>query len=230
MKNLGNVVEGKDIANVETINKVSGNGSTLVKAPIGTIVIWSGTVDDIPTGWHLCDGTNGTPDLRDKFVLGAGSSHDVGDSGGEEAHTLSVDEMPSHSHSYNVGMNTSISTDDGLTPLIMVDSSTNENGIHFTGGSQPHNNMPPYYTLCYIMKLTADETDCGDVYSTEEIKIGTWIDGKPLYRKVIEFTYPNSKNGTKIYTIPAVTVRRMYGGILDGNTASPLFSPRNSWR
>jgi hypothetical protein len=45
----------------------------------GMILIWSGTVITIPDGWHLCDGTEGTPDLRDKFIVGAGDSYDPGD-------------------------------------------------------------------------------------------------------------------------------------------------------
>lgn len=79
-----------------------GSDSYLVKAPIGTIVIWSGTADNIPTGWQLCDGTNGTPDLRDKFVLGAGTTHNVGETGGNEEVTLTVEQMPKHNHTYGV--------------------------------------------------------------------------------------------------------------------------------
>ena len=61
--------------------------------------MWSGAVDAIPTGWALCDGQNGTPDLRDRFIVGAGGSYDVGDTGGAESVTLTVDQMPQHSHS-----------------------------------------------------------------------------------------------------------------------------------
>src|SRR3989338_5938906 len=52
--------------------------------PTGVIVMWSGSVDSIPSGWSLCDGTNGTPDLRDRFVMGAGSSLEIGVTGGTE--------------------------------------------------------------------------------------------------------------------------------------------------
>ena len=67
--------------------------------PPGAILMWSGAVDAIPTGWALCDGQNGTPDLRDRFIVGAGGSYDVGDTGGAESVTLTVDQMPQHSHS-----------------------------------------------------------------------------------------------------------------------------------
>src|SRR5690625_782038 len=53
-----------------------------VEVPGGIIVMWSGTHTDIPSGWLLCDGTNGTPDLRDRFILGATSESDIGDTGG----------------------------------------------------------------------------------------------------------------------------------------------------
>jgi microcystin-dependent protein len=70
--------------------------------PSGTIVMWSGTIDSIPTGWKLCDGSNGTPDLSGKFIVGYDSSNidynSVGKTGGLEEVTLSIDELPSHTH------------------------------------------------------------------------------------------------------------------------------------
>ena len=50
--------------------------------PVGGIIMWSGTIAAIPTGWALCNGSNGTPDLRDRFVIGAGSTYAVGATGG----------------------------------------------------------------------------------------------------------------------------------------------------
>ena len=60
-------------------------------------MMWSGSIADIPTGWQLCDGTNGTPDLRDRFVIGAGSNdYAVGTTGGYTDTTL-----PSHAHNWS---------------------------------------------------------------------------------------------------------------------------------
>ena len=66
--------------------------------PVGTIVPYYGSLSKIPDGWHLCDGTAGTPNLKDRFLVGAGASYGLGATGGEAKHTLSIDEMPSHNH------------------------------------------------------------------------------------------------------------------------------------
>lgn len=87
--------------------------------PIGAIILWSGAVESIPVGWALCDGNNSTPDLRDRFVVGAGNSYAPGSTGGSNTHThaattplsgghdhglivnyheLTIAEMPAHTH------------------------------------------------------------------------------------------------------------------------------------
>ena len=60
--------------------------------------MWSGSINDIPVGWALCDGSNGTPDLRDRFIVGAGGSYNVGNTGGSNTVTLTTSQIPSHSH------------------------------------------------------------------------------------------------------------------------------------
>jgi len=127
--------------------------------PIGSIVIWSGTVASIPAGWQLCDGTNGTPDLRDRFVVGARQDEggvaktNISDSftqtGGEAYHALTIDEMPAHSHTYNEP--TFFSRYDGhSSPLCTGTQVSNTSNV---GSGQPHNILPPYYALCFIMKI-----------------------------------------------------------------------------
>lgn len=129
--------------------------------PTGVIVSYSGTV--APFGWAICDGTNGTPDLRAKFIIGAGqgetplSDRPFGSQGGVERVTLSINEMPSHNHSVSI-FNTIINDDNitgggsdtrryvGDTALSTITSNDKGNG-------QSHENMPPYYALTYIMKL-----------------------------------------------------------------------------
>ena len=68
--------------------------------PIGSILTYKGSLDDIPENWALCDGKNGTPDLRDKFIAGAGSTYALGDTGGENEVRLEADQNVSHYHSF----------------------------------------------------------------------------------------------------------------------------------
>lgn len=79
--------------------------------PPGGIIMWSGSVASIPNDWALCDGTNGTPDLRGLFVVGAGGTYAVGDTGGLNDVTLAEANIPAHSHaasSANGGAHTPI--------------------------------------------------------------------------------------------------------------------------
>lgn len=132
--------------------------STTSAIPTGGIIIWSGAANAVPDGWALCDGNNGTPDLRDKFVLCAGTSHAVGSTGGSEEVTLTVEQMPEHKHIKQAddvlsrsggGTSGGYIRDTSATGFFVTVRATNVS----VGGSQPHSNMPPYYTLAYIMKL-----------------------------------------------------------------------------
>ena len=114
--------------------------------PSGIIVAWSGNESNIPSGWVLCNGQNNTPDLRGRFILGVSDSHAVNSTGGEETHTLSINEMPSYNHLNATAGNSGAGLETG------VGSIANGYPTTSTGGNQPHNNMPPYYALCYIMK------------------------------------------------------------------------------
>ena len=78
---------------------VDGQHASALGVPSGVICMWSGTNANIPSGWYLCDGTNGTPDLRDRFIVGSGSSYTTGNTGGAASVTLTTAQMPSHTHS-----------------------------------------------------------------------------------------------------------------------------------
>lgn len=136
--------------------------------PTGGIVMWSGSVATIPSGWFLCDGTNGTPDLRNRFVVGAGGAYGVGDTGGVAEVTLTEAQMPAHSHtgSTNSAGNHTHSVARGApggegaaNGTTGSSFDTGVGGAHShsltinnTGGGQAHENRPPYYALCFIMK------------------------------------------------------------------------------
>ncbi len=67
--------------------------------PPGVVIMWSGTLGSIPSGWALCDGSNGTPDLRSRFVAGAASSNELGSVVGANSLVLSSNQLPAHTHS-----------------------------------------------------------------------------------------------------------------------------------
>ena len=118
--------------------------------PAGTIVIWSGASTEIPEEWALCDGTNGTPDLRGRFILGESNNHPVGESGGSEEVTLTVKQLPAHR--FEPILTNAVGKENSTLACGNGVQSSRFNGAYL-GNNQPHPNMPPYYTLCYIMKL-----------------------------------------------------------------------------
>ena len=106
------------ISNLQAATKQYVDDSEARIIPRGIISMWSGSLQTIPNGWHLCDGTNGTPNLIDRFIVGAGSSYSTGQTGGSNSavtddagshnhsgattsHQLTVDELPAHSHTIN---------------------------------------------------------------------------------------------------------------------------------
>jgi len=117
-------------------------------AKSGFIILWSGSIASIPSGWVLCNGSASTPDLRDRFVVGAGTTYAVGNTGGEATHTLSVSELAIHSHHVLIG------TLDAASGSVKYSASGSN--IDYTSGNagsgSAHENRPPYYALAYIMK------------------------------------------------------------------------------
>ena len=141
------------------------NGSALSFASVeafvsGMILIWSGAANAIPSGWVLCNGSNSTPDLRGKFVVGyhdSNGDYDVGDTGGAETVTLTTNEMPAHTHTATTkGSSGSHSwTQFGAGRNDWNYPGENSRGsatTASTGGGAAHENRPPFYALCYIMK------------------------------------------------------------------------------
>jgi hypothetical protein len=153
---------GTNTTQIATTAFVLANG-----IPSGSIVMWSGSIGSIPTGWLLCNGSSGTPDLRDRFIVGAGSTYAVAATGGNANATLvshshtansSVSD-PGHNHTaqganFNFGyaqgsdaINRSTQTTSTATTGITVATS-----ISTEGSSATNANLPPYYALAYIMK------------------------------------------------------------------------------
>ena len=150
--------------------------------PVGTIVAYAGV--NVPDEWLVCDGTpyrkadypalaamlgaTGTggefmvPDLRGRFLMGASDTHPPASTGGEEAHTLTVDEMPSHSHpvvgpgSWEQGAGiwgSNVGAGSGWSTVSSYQSGAlGRLEAASAGGGHPHNNLPPFYTVVYIIK------------------------------------------------------------------------------
>jgi len=108
----------------------------------GMVILWYGPVVDIPNGWLLCDGTNGTPNLRDRFLVGSGNTYAQNDSDGNVSHEHSFNTFP-HVHEFAVG--TGLAYND--EPYERISSSEIDSGI-----TDPENNLPLYHALCYLMK------------------------------------------------------------------------------
>lgn len=200
----GTTISSSEVnANFDTlftaVNTLASNGSAI---PTGAIIMWSGAVGDIPSGWALCDGASGRPDLRGRFIVGAGGTYNPGNIGGSDtcSHTHSVPShyhgkgnmqitsSGSHTHYYwdlqhhgiygtnpqdtgaaavlqggtSVGLWQSYRTSEASTHTHANSSFSgnvgNTGGVNgdssmTTGGASSTENRPPYYALCFIIKL-----------------------------------------------------------------------------
>ncbi len=107
----------------------------------GMIILWSGSIASIPTGFALCNGSNGTPDLRNNFVVGAGDTYPVDQQGGTDVHSHSSD--ATHTHTIPAGTDIAAGFD-------YANQSDAPSKPDPTGNA---GTIPPYYALAYIMKL-----------------------------------------------------------------------------
>jgi len=157
--------------------------------PIGGIIMWSGEVAAIPEHWALCDGSNGTPDLRDRMVVGAGTTYTPGDTGGSATqashtghgtHGLHANH-PTHdphshsnegSHDHTSHANRNDLVNGGSSSALINTNNHDSDGLHnhdahSHDGHSTHTahssdgqisahgtNLPPYYALAYIMRVT----------------------------------------------------------------------------
>jgi len=116
--------------------------SSVLSLALGIITAWSGAIGNIPPGWHLCDGTAGTPDLRDRFIPAAGPTFSVGESGGAATHDHAFT-GDGHVHSIPGGVEIDSGTD--------YDNTTASGSA--TGTTDASSSLPKYYALAYIQYL-----------------------------------------------------------------------------
>jgi hypothetical protein len=169
---INNAVIGGSTAAAGTFTNLTATGTVTGIFPSGLIALWSGSIASIPTGWYLCNGSNGTPDLRDRFIVGAGSTYAVAATGGSKdaivvSHTHTATSSvtdPGHTHSYG-GRNPSVNiayagtggdpyfaTTQNLTTASSQTGVSVSTSVASSGSSGTDANLPPYYALAYIMK------------------------------------------------------------------------------
>tara|TARA_R110000824_G_scaffold347748_2_gene534514 strand:- start:17418 stop:18155 length:738 start_codon:yes stop_codon:yes gene_type:complete len=178
-----NILDGvtATAAEINTLDGIAPAGAGFGFIPSGGIILWSGAVASVPTGWFLCDGANDTPDLRNRFVVGAGSTYAVNDTGGADTVALTAAQMPAHGHTFsgtttNSGAHTHTTQDyasgGGTSRIANLGTNGNIAGAGSPGLSEAgsahthafsgttasvgsgaaHENRPPYLALAYIMK------------------------------------------------------------------------------
>lgn len=169
--------EGKAKTTDSTIASTKSDleASILKAVPIGTIVMWATSTP--PEGWLLCNGKEvsrtaylelfkvlGTsvgaagsssfkiPDLSGRFPLGTSNSHNLHSTGGEETHTLTVDEMPAHDHGVGGNIVQRGPGSNAFRELAGNYPGNSNPSSQRQGGGQPHNNMPPFYGINFIIR------------------------------------------------------------------------------
>ena len=256
------------------------NGDLVEFLPIGTILPYSSI--NVPRGYMICDGRelsrtdysdlfdvigtnygvgNGSttfniPNLTGRVPVGINSAdstfENLGNSGGEKTHTLTTNEMPSHTHIPTWQSNCPPWLQAGGYGQISPSASGGANkanignlSINNTGGGQAHNNLQPYVVITYIIKVASGTADVPDsititnsdvlqinqnknditgltsktnnlsTYSSNEINTGaTWIDGKPIYRKVVNTGQMPSNTTSKFVATGisgTINVIKLYG-------------------
>jgi microcystin-dependent protein len=152
----GGVTVTGSVTNNGTVSATAFVGNGVI--PIGGIIMWSGSISSIPTGWALCNGLNGTPNLTNRFVLAASLTVAPGSTGGAATHTLTAAEMPSHSHNVN-HWTYSIRRATNPDGTYNIDQVTNAPSLstkwttETNGSGTAFSTMPPYYALAYIIRV-----------------------------------------------------------------------------
>lgn len=175
----------KTARNINLIGGVSGSGSfdgsgnldiattvNVTSFKTGMILLWSGSTASIPSGWVLCNGSNNTPNLTNRFIIGAGSSYAVGATGGSadavvvaHSHGASASSDGTHSHSQTIYNGGGAETSSGNVFASSGNYHRPGTGTTSSAGAHSHviyvasagvsgtgANIPPYYALAYIMK------------------------------------------------------------------------------
>ena len=234
---------------------INGGGSGGGAEPVGTIVAWAGSVANIPSEYQLCDGGVAStsalqaitganvPDLRDRFIIGAGSGYSVDATGGSAdaivvSHTHGVTD-PGHIH--NVAYSNSDSGDGvleesgtGFNGYEPTESATTGISINSAGSSGTNANLPPYYALCYIIKHTATASITGIGSTGNGITIQD--EGNPLSTDALILNFVGAGvTATGTGSTKTITINGGGGGgatdkIEEGNTSAEVIDTGSDGR
>jgi microcystin-dependent protein len=253
---------------VGDINVTGGyriNGNQMIDAiPVGTVISY--TNETLPSGWLKCDGSEllrsnypdlfsvlGTkyggsattfklPDMRSRTIIGSGQNRSIGDTGGSETHTLTIDEIPAHSHRVFNSQSTSALEYSATNKkdILIGDrggqyeqtNADNTNYIESTGGTQPHSIMPPFIVCNYIIKAIPNitmfgtpfnhwtRTDNNITYTTGNVGIGIT---NPIATLHVQGTI--TATGTKNFTIdhPVKMNHKLIHASIEGPRADLIY-------
>lgn len=240
-------------------NNFSGGGGVSGDTlPIGSMMPYGNSIP--PTNWLVCDGravsreeyaelfsviginygagdgstTFNLPNKQGRVSIGLNTSdtdfNTIGKTGGEKEHTLTIDEMPSHTH--QIATNDDTSNEWWGVQVENIPKSFNNFYSSSSGGNLPHNILQPYEVDQWIIKAfqSGGSEETKTAYSTEEQIIGTWTDGKPLYRMVFIATTTEDMeaSATTIATLPLNTRVRKFDICLTNETSGASTSG-NTW-
>jgi microcystin-dependent protein/cytoskeletal protein CcmA (bactofilin family) len=156
----GNVVTiTPDIS--DNSNKVATTAFVHNVMPTGAIIMWAGSINSIPSGWALCDGSNGTPDLRDRFIVGAGTAN-IGTTGGSATTTLTQAMLPPHIHSVSLTGNTNAGgTHSHIASVTETAHTHTYDRATLNSAAFNYNNAYPQNGTAYTYSLTNTSTTTG---------------------------------------------------------------------
>lgn len=183
VNSLIKALEDKVSANSSKISAVDSKIDKVM--PVGSIIMWSGST--VPENWALCNGNNGTPDLRDKFIVGSGNAYNIGATGGANSVTLTVDNMPKHSHEKGtMRIKGSIkSTDNNGEVFTHIDGSTTSGAMKLIyGGESPYGYFSSTQKGGVYDGIEFDtnlNNGAGWTGSTSEVGSGTAHENRPPY-------------------------------------------------
>jgi len=142
------------------------NADIPLSHPIGSIVMWSGILKEIPDGWFLCDGTEGTPNLTTRFIRGSRDTFDPGGTGGTDTHTLVEAELPSHTHTVSdpthihtagdrsgaPGSTAGVPSGRSIVNSHNMQPNVSGLSINNSGSDSSHENRPAFFELAFIFR------------------------------------------------------------------------------